>query len=212
MGRIDCISNIFDQIVSVRANNMFPINKSESPSLISNSHSVDETVFKYQTVNTEKKKKQKKHLSNDDIKAIIDHKMESSNEQFAFPKSLYLVYQIVNGNDSQTNNVEMEILVEVDNMMQSYMLSELRAHSKKLLDYTMRNYSFLYLYTSPIDGQSAYKELDCNYESSVPAKNLIQHSSIGPVILVSMKHPTKEQIQKQKDKEMRIKRKRQRKT
>merc|ERR1712032_1808077 len=106
----------------------------------------------------------------------------------------------------------MEILCELDNMLQSHMLSELRAHSKRMLSYVERNFSFLYLYTSPYDGQSAYRELDGNYESSVPAKNLIQHSSIGPVILIKMKQPTKEQIQKQKDKEMRITRKRQRKT
>merc|ERR1712176_1505064 len=107
------------------------------------------------------------------------------------------------------DDVEMEILVEVDNMLQSYMLSELRAHSKKLLNYTKRNYSFLYLYTSPYDGQSMYRELDNNYESSVPAKNLIQHSSIGPVILIKLKSPTKEQIKKQKERDLKIKKRKQ---
>merc|ERR1712154_136858 len=154
----------------------------------------------------------------------IHSKNNRSTKKICFPKSLYLVYQKPskkekeesynneNENNSMMENmddVEMEILVEVDNMLQSYMLSELRNHSKKLLNYTKRNYSFLYLYTSPYDGQSMYRELDNNYESSVPAKNLIQHSSIGPVILIKLKSPTKEQIKKQKERDLKIKKRKQ---
>lgn len=187
-----------------------------------------------------RRESKRKMLSNEDVKALMQHHHHDrdgqdvrngigsnhSAKKICFPKSLYLVYtkrnknrsdlneENVNENDSMMDNIEdieMEILCELDNMLQSYMLSELRLHSKRLLGYTKRNYSFLYLYTSPYDGQSMYRELDGNYESSVPAKNLIQHSSIGPVILVQLKRPTKEQVQKQKEREARrLKRKRQR--
>eukprot|EP01083_Nonionella_stella_P095835 269161_1 len=210
--RIDCICNVYHEIVSVRSS---ATNSSSTHS--SHDDKLPPFQLNKQILNTAKTTNnthKKKQLSDADVRALNKQNgTYDETKKLCFPKSLYLVYATMDDDEEEKKemqsmeDVDMQILVEVDTMLQSYMLSELRQHSKRLLSYTRRNYSFLYLYTSPYDGQSTYRELDANYESSVPVKNLIQHSSIGPVILVKLKAPTKQQIRKQKKRKKRSKNK-----
>lgn len=195
---IQCLSNIYHEIIGI-SNVAIPL--------------VGESERKESEYDSGLKLKQKR-----DIQSLMLTNKSSSMSKICFPKSIFLVYEkktvsMMNGKRLNKNhqnikhehslfdNKNMEILVEIGNMLQSYMLAELRLNSKKYLSYVLRNYVFLYLYTSPLDGESVYRELDVNYEGSVPAVDLIQDSSIGPVILVKLKAPTKEQIRKEKQKE-----------
>ncbi|ETO30748.1 MAP kinase phosphatase, partial [Reticulomyxa filosa] len=98
-------------------------------------------------------------------------KTSSSNTQkkVCFPKSIFL---------------KREVLAEVNDLLQGYMLSDIRMQSDKCLPKHLKTIPFVSFAYPP--EQEAYRSLSRDYESVIPAINLIQNWNNKWSILVSL--------------------------